>query len=76
MSTTTPPTLFDKPDLFQDLFNRMEGVLRRIDNAFPELDSDEELSGADAVDRITELRADAKDVLQQLKAQGFAHPQS
>jgi hypothetical protein len=61
--TNTPPTLLDRPHAFQDLFDRMHAVLRRIDGEFPELDSEEELSGADAVDRITEIRAEAKAML-------------
>ncbi|WP_414463338.1 hypothetical protein [Hyphomicrobium sp. DY-1] len=64
--TTTPATLFDKPEAFMDLFNRMEAVLRRLDNDFPELHGDEDLSGADAVDRITEIRIQAKHVLASL----------
>ncbi|WP_414462441.1 hypothetical protein [Hyphomicrobium sp. DY-1] len=66
MPTPTPPTLLDKPDLYQDIFNRMEAVLTRIDKEFPELDGDEDLSGADAVDRIIEIRAEAKDALARL----------
>ena len=61
--TDTPPTLLDRPHAFQDLFERMHAVLCRIDGEFPELDSDEQLSGADAVDRIMDIRAEAKAVL-------------
>lgn len=61
--TNTPPTLLDRPHDFLHLFDRMHAVLRRIDGEFPELDSDADLSGADAVDRITDIRAEAKAVL-------------
>ena len=63
----TPPTDLDRPHAFQDLFDRMHDVLRRIDEDFPELDSDDELSGADAVDRIAALREDAKRLLADIR---------
>lgn len=61
------PNTNDRPQSFTDLFNRMEAVLGRIDSEFPELDSDEELSGADAVERITEIRIEAKAVLAEVQ---------
>lgn len=59
----TPPTIFDRTDFFLALFDRMEGLCRRLDMEFPEFDGDAELSGADAIDRITEIRAVAKAIL-------------
>jgi len=64
--TATPPTLLDRPHAFLELFAHMEMVLRRLDEEFPELDNADELSGADAVDRITAIRAEAKDALKAL----------
>ena len=61
-------TLFDKPDTFIELFNRLQTVCRRLRDEFPELDSNADLSGADAVDRITEIRAEAIAVLDQLNS--------
>lgn len=66
MPTTTPPTILDRPHQAQELFDAMEAVLRRLDDAFPELDGDAELSGADAVDRITEIRQEANLLLVRL----------
>lgn len=64
--TDTPPTPLDRPHAFQDLFDRMRAVLARLDGEFPELDGDADLSGADAVDRIADIRAEAKVVLEAL----------
>ncbi len=63
---TTPPTILDRPHAAQELFDAMENIIHRLIDEFPELDSDADLSGADAVDRITEIRNAAKDILARL----------
>lgn len=63
----TPATPLDNPHMFQDLFDRMRAVLTRLEDEFPELDGDADLSGADAVDCITDIRAEAKAVLNAVK---------
>jgi len=67
--TSTPSTFLDRPHAhaFQDLFDRMHAVLKRLEDEFLELDGDADLSGADAVDRITDIRAEAKAVLKTVK---------
>jgi hypothetical protein len=68
MPTTTPPTILDRAHQAQELFDAMAKIVRRLDDDFPELDGDADLSGADAVDRITDIRREAKDIVGRLTA--------